>query len=130
MLQSEFEERVKMSVSPKEYNHIEAVYIASDVDKDTFCWHWRQMNKERVKAAAESRKEAERKEELKTKLWAIIEKYSSKGWQWTNNHYTNALTEREQNTCKQAGLNIRFGCNDYKLMSTILYDIKTRIRTI
>lgn len=52
----EFQSRVNVNVTPEEYEHIEAVYKASDLDKDDFCAMWRKMNRSRVIAAAEVRK--------------------------------------------------------------------------
>ena len=39
MLQKEFEERTKLSVTAEEFNGIDALYLAcgDDIDKDTFC---------------------------------------------------------------------------------------------
>lgn len=51
MTKQEFIERVNVNVNDSEYEHIEAVYMASDVDKDTFCKMWVKMNQSRVKAA-------------------------------------------------------------------------------
>lgn len=54
MTQQEFESRVKMAVSSKEYSSIEEVYMNSDLDKDEFCKMWAKMNKSRIaKAKAE-----------------------------------------------------------------------------
>ena len=48
MLQQEFENRVGMQVSAKEYAAIEQVYMNSDVDKDEFCKLWAKMNRQRI----------------------------------------------------------------------------------
>lgn len=60
MLQHEFESRVGIEVSAKEYAAIEQVYMSSDVEKDEFCKLWAKMNRQRIarikaekKAAAE-----------------------------------------------------------------------------
>ena len=49
----EFQNRVNVNVTPDEYEHIEAVYMASDMEKDEFCAMWRKMNASRVRAAKE-----------------------------------------------------------------------------
>ena len=71
MLQSEFESRVGMSVTPEEYKAIEVVYMNADVDKDEFCKIWRKMNASRVKRAIENRKKFEELMALKGKVWDI-----------------------------------------------------------
>lgn len=48
MLQHEFESRVGIEVSAKEYAAIEQVYMASDVEKDEFCKLWSKMNRQRI----------------------------------------------------------------------------------
>lgn len=72
MTKQEFIERVNVNVTNEEYEHIEAVYMASDVDKDTFCKMWRQINKSRVKAAKAEAKERSQKEDDMMFLWGVI----------------------------------------------------------
>lgn len=48
MLQHEFESRVGIKVSAKEYAAIEQVYMSSDVEKDEFCKLWAKMNRQRI----------------------------------------------------------------------------------
>lgn len=47
--QSDFEQRVKMPVSPQEFGAIKQVFLASDVTFDSFCRRWARMNSERIK---------------------------------------------------------------------------------
>ena len=61
MTQREFETRVNMEVSSKEFDSINEVYMNCDLDKDEFCKMWVKMNKSRVAKAAAERKEAEQK---------------------------------------------------------------------
>ena len=65
MTKQEFENRTNVQVSLEEYGHIEAVYMASDLDKDEFCKMWREMNKSRVNKAKEEAKEAKRMNHLR-----------------------------------------------------------------
>ena len=51
MTRFEFIQRVQVEVSEKEYEAIEVVYMASDLEKDEFCQMWRTMNRSRVIAA-------------------------------------------------------------------------------
>lgn len=63
MTKQEFENRVKVQVDANEFEAINTVYMASDVDKDDFCTMWRKMNRSRVEAAkAESKEKAFRDE--------------------------------------------------------------------
>lgn len=71
MNKKEFENRTNVQVSFDEYGHIEAVYMASDLDKDEFCKMWRKMNKSRVSKAKEEAKEAKRIESLTLSDYAI-----------------------------------------------------------
>ena len=52
MTQREFETRVNMEVSSKEFDSINEVYMNCDLDKDEFCKMWVKMNKSRVAKAA------------------------------------------------------------------------------
>lgn len=71
MTKQEFENRTNVQVSSEEYGHIEAVYMASDLDKDEFCRMWCKMNKSRVNKAKEEAKEAKRIESLPLVDYAI-----------------------------------------------------------
>lgn len=71
MTKQEFENRTNVQVSLEEYRHIEAVYMASDLDKDEFCKMWCKMNKSRVNKAKEEAKEAKRIESLTLVDYAI-----------------------------------------------------------
>lgn len=41
----EFQNRVNITVTPAEYEHIEAVYMMCDLDKDAFCRQWKRNNR-------------------------------------------------------------------------------------
>lgn len=71
MTKQEFENRTNVQVSFEEYGHIEAVYMASDLDKDEFCKMWCKMNKSRVNKVKEEAKEAKRIESLSLVDYAI-----------------------------------------------------------
>ena len=45
MLQKEFEERVRMNVTPTQYGIIETLYNDSDLDKDVFCAKWKENDR-------------------------------------------------------------------------------------
>lgn len=71
MTKQEFENRTNVQVLFDEYEHIEVVYMASDLDKDEFCKMWCKMNKSRVNKAKEEAKEAKRIESLPLADYAI-----------------------------------------------------------
>lgn len=72
MLQQEFEARVKIHVSYKEYEAINEVYSNSDLNKDEFCKEWVRMNQKRVNQAVAEEKERQHLSAIKDKAWDII----------------------------------------------------------
>lgn len=79
MLQKEFEDRTGVKVSPDEYSAIDAVYMASDIDKDSFCKIWCKMNKSRVKYSKEFAKW------LKGLDFSIENSYGDNGMDYSTN---------------------------------------------
>lgn len=71
MTKQEFENRTHVNVSFREYEQIEGVYMASDLDKDEFCKTWCKMNRSRVKKAKEAEKESKRIESLSLVDYAL-----------------------------------------------------------
>lgn len=134
MLQSEFENIVKMTVSPAEFEAINTVYMNSDLNKWEFGALWIQMNKSRVAKAKEEAKAKEKLEKLHEKLWNIIGKYGWKDYQWKERMLVySVLTTREQNTVEEAGLNMKeydsyAGHYVYKRMSTMLFEIRRYLK--
>ena len=124
MMQSEFQERVQMQVSPAEYAAIEAVYNESDLNKDDFCKLWVKMNQTRVnKAKAEARARAE-KEALRDKAWEIISKY---GGVWNcQQPASKFLKKRERAFCESIGIKVRDMENQYlsTTLSTVIYELR------
>lgn len=109
MLQTEFENRVKMSVSVDEYkNIIEPMYMAADVDKDEFCRLWVKMNHKRVATAIKERKEAEKEMLLKDRLFNVFESIDRRATQLGEPaHMVNAedvLNSRERRLLEDAGI--------------------------
>lgn len=70
MTQHEFETRAGISVSAREYESIEAVYMASDLCKDDFCRLWARMNRERIQKA---RQEEEERQKHAADRWNVGE---------------------------------------------------------
>lgn len=134
MLQQEFEKLVGMTVTSEEYNAIEMVYMASDVNKYEFCALWKQMNPERVKKAKADAKAKAEKEALKEKLSKIYYKYDWKpyGWKFDTLVHT-ALGKREEQVLEQAGIELKEWNSNaeyylYKRMTTILHEIRMKLR--
>lgn len=72
MTHAEFFNRTNVTVSSEEFDAINTVYMASDLDKDAFCKMWCKMNYKRVndakvQAIAKAREEARRQT-----LWGIV----------------------------------------------------------
>lgn len=74
MRQFEFEERVGMTVTSKEYEAIEMVYLFSDLDKDEFCKMWVKMNRNRVHEAKDRARKVRKENADRERLWDIREK--------------------------------------------------------
>ena len=134
MLQSEFENIVKMTVEPKEFEAINTVYMNSDLNKWEFCSLWMQMNKKRLAKAKEEAKAKEAKEKLDEKLWKIIGKYGWKDWSWKERTLAHtALNKSEEKAVEEAGLKLKeydyqSGIYLYKRMSTMLWDIRKYLK--
>lgn len=72
MLQHEFESRVGIEVSAKEYAAIEQVYMASDVEKDEFCKLWAKMNRQRIARIKAEKKAADQFKALPIEEQVIV----------------------------------------------------------
>ena len=71
MLHREFTERVGIEVSTSEFDAINTVYMASDLEKDEFCAMWRKMNAKRIKAYKAEQKAKEERFNRIQRLYAI-----------------------------------------------------------
>lgn len=126
MLQQEFETRVKMQVSPQEFNHINEVYMASEVDKDTFCHLWMVMNKGRINAAREAAKQKAAEDAQRERLWHVLEKYGTKSYEWKEKNYaSNVLTDTEYKLIKSVGID-----TFAKRMSDVCWEIRKYLKSV
>lgn len=105
MLQQEFEARVKMTVSYKEFESINEVYNNSNLDKDEFCKLWVKMNVSRVRKAAEERKEKERVSAIREKAWDIINRYNFS--RMYGKPASSVLSKSQMSFCESVGITIR-----------------------
>lgn len=123
-----------MQVTPSEFEHINAVYMNSDLDKDDFCVLWVKMNQGRVNKAKAEAKVRKEQEELRDNLWNIISKYGGRDYAWMERMLVfSVLTKKEQQVVEQAGLamkeyDIYAGAYLYKRMSTMLYEIRKYLK--
>lgn len=82
MTQQEFEARATVKVSATEFEAINTVYMASDIDKDEFCTMWRKINASRVKASKEAAKKQATMDKLVSMMmfnpeWSDTEHYNT-----------------------------------------------------
>ncbi len=137
MLQSEFTTRTKVHVSAEEYAHIEAVYMASDVDKDEFCRLWVLMNKERVARSKEEAKQQAAEQSRRESLWRIVERYDGADWETCCKRADDVLTDKQKQLVQSAGIELSelhiepfFGheVRDYKQLGTVIYELKKYLK--
>lgn len=122
MRQFEFEERVGMTVSPKEYEAIEKVYLFSDLDKGEFCKMWVKMNKTRVQEAKEKARKVRQENADRERLWDIREKLNKDFGKWASD----VLGSRDREFLERKGFNLeesRCGLTWYKTVSSVRYEI-------
>ena len=123
MRQFEFEERVGMKVSEKEYESIENVYLFSDLDKDEFCKMWVKMNKSRVERAKEQQKKIGKENADRERLWDIIEKMGSNYARLASD----TLGSRDRAFLEKKGFKfdeMKYGHRFYKTVSSMRYEIR------
>ena len=135
MLQEEFEERVKMQVSSKEYEAIETVYLHCDLEKDDFCKMWAKMNANRISAYKKAEKKKQEKHEHISLLASTRELLRAlayrKGWGASPKQ---VLTSKVIKALDKADIyiteyNYVKGCNDLKPISTLIYEINDYINS-
>lgn len=117
-----------MEVTESEYTHIQAVYIASDLDKDAFCKAWVSMNHSRVKQYKVREAERRRAANVRRWLFAIIDKYgpaTTYTWKCENTTY-GVLTKRERKAVEAAGMELESGICP-KTMANMLWEIRKHL---
>lgn len=122
MRQFEFEERVKVRVSPKEYEAIETVYLYSDLDKDEFCKMWVKMNKKRVQVAKEKARKVRQENADRERLWDIREKLNRDFAKLASD----VLGSRDREFLERKGFKFeesRYGQTWFKTVSSVRYEI-------
>lgn len=137
MRQSEFETRVHMNVTAKEWSHIEEVYMNSDLDKDAFCALWVKMNQTRVNKAKAERKAAEKEQAKCEKLWHIVEKHMNDNWEASLKLAEDVLSANQVKVIESAGIYLYderidgwtgITIHDRKTISTVIYEIRKYLK--
>lgn len=127
MLQQEFEQRVKMQISCKEYESINEVYNHSTLNKDEFCKAWVRMNKERVVKAIAEAKDKAKLSALKDKAWDIIACYRYENYHEMGKPAYKVFKKRQYEFCKSIGIKMRFS-EHYPEISTTVSDAIFELR--
>ncbi len=130
MIQQEFEERVIVKVSAKEYEAIETVYMQSDLDKDEFCKLWIKMNKSRVNQAKKDKVEEEEKEKTRTMLFELSNMPQEKDFSLLADNYYN---KKSKKVMESVGITMQDTSNRvpiFKSVSRVVYEIKQYLHIV
>lgn len=130
MIQQEFEERVIVKVSAKEYEAIETVYMQSDLDKDVFCKLWIKMNKSRVNQAKKDKVEEDEKEKTRTMLFELSNMPQEKDFSLLADNYYN---KKSKKVMESVGITMQDTSNRvpiFKSVSRVVYEIKQYLHII
>lgn len=130
MIQKEFEERVIVKVSAKEYEAIETVYMQSDLDKDEFCKLWIKMNKSRVNQAKKDKVEEEEKEKTRTMLFELSNIPQEKDFSLLADNYYN---KKSKKVMESVGITMQDTSNRvpiFKSVSRVVYEIKQYLHIV
>lgn len=116
MTQYEFQSRAGVKVTPQEFEHINEVYMMTDMDKDAFCKWWKKNCKGYIKANNLKWEKKDQEEALETALICLksnLLRIAESGRTWYPSH----LLDSEAETLSVAGIN----CNQniYCLISSI-----------
>lgn len=134
MTQQEFETRVQMKVNFKEFEHINEVYMNSDLDKDQFCKLWVKMNQERVNKAKQLQKAIDEDMKQRDGLYDIINRDWSAKYEELA---TLQFTDTQKNLLDKVGIRVDearlnpYTYNTftyYKRVSEVIYDIKKYLK--
>lgn len=130
MIQQEFEERVIVKVSAKEYEAIETVYMQSDLDKDEFCKLWIKMNKSRVNQAKKDKVDEDEKEKTRTMLFELSNMPQEKDFSLLADNYYN---KKSKKVMESVGITMQDTSNRvpiFKSVSRVVYEIKQYLHII
>lgn len=116
MTQYEFQIRAGVKVTPQDFEHINEVYMMTDMDKDAFCKWWVKKCKGYIKANKLEWEKKAQEENLTSKLIMVLShlrEIAARGMKW----YPSYLTDFDAETLTIAGIN----CNQniYCLIGSI-----------
>jgi hypothetical protein len=121
MTKQEFETRTHVEVTMVEFENINEMYMASDVDKDEFCRLWSKMNHVRVARAKEAKEIATKQQMIKEKALDIVARMHALTTDWWADAMT-SLRRKDITFLESIGLDMYSGCR-YKSISEIHYEI-------
>ena len=121
MTKQEFETRTHVEVTMKEFENINEMYMASDVDKDEFCRLWSKMNHIRVARAKEAKEIATKEMMIKEKALDIVARMHALTTDWFADAIT-SLRRRDITFLESIGFDMYDGF-EYKSVSEIHYEI-------
>lgn len=133
MTQQEFQTRVQMTVSCKEFESINEVYMNSNLEKDEFCKAWTRMNLSRVKKAKAEVKAREERMAIREKAWYIFNDISNRSWEFGKKLAINVLTDTQQRFLSSINIDmtvVRYGFNYFKTVSDVNLEIKKYLETV
>lgn len=99
----EFQNRVNITVTPAEYEHIEAAYMMCDLDKDAFCRQWKRNNRGFIARRKAETAAANALRELKSNLERVREYvHRAKNYRW----YPAMMPDEYADILATAGINV------------------------
>lgn len=104
MMQHEFETRAGLSVTVQEFEHINEVYMSSDLSKDEFCQMWVRMNRARVREYKSVQADKQKSEALKWSIVEICMKFRGACASVYESRMIDHLNKREAAAVREAGL--------------------------
>lgn len=121
-MQQEFEQRVGMSVSLDEFEAINKVYMASDVDKDEFCMYWKKMNLSRIQEAKRQMKADRERNKKIDAVYDIYMKLQSRQGGFSD-YASEVLTKRQRSILESVGIEV-----EQHVMLTVMHAMRKFIR--
>lgn len=125
MTKQEFINRAIVKVTDKEFEAINAIYMASDLDKDQFCAMWRKANKSRVDQTKAAQRRVKQLQKQIEKLHKITDLIDRLNWNERNIRLMSSFTDfNMEQTLENNGIDIWF-----KTPATVREMIVTTIET-
>nr|DAL02861.1 MAG TPA: NikA, BACTERIAL CONJUGATION, RELAXASE, DNA [Caudoviricetes sp.] len=101
----EFQNRVNITVTPEEYEHIEAAYMMCDLDKDAFCRQWKRTNRTFIARRKAEIAAADALRKLKSDLERVYE-YIARAINGSRRWYPALMPDEYCAILANAGINV------------------------